>query len=402
MFDNLNDYNNMLQAQQGARFRAGHGPQPAGLAAYKAKQAAAELRELAPYSVKKDDIYSASPWHVYNDGKALCEFFATKKAAVAWIHEQKNRRETISTDAAPAASVPETDATPEQPAAVVETPAEKNRETILHNEQEEKKMSPVYEFLPAALVVNEKSFPAVYTIDENAVNIAATVQENGAEKIVTIRVPDTDKNYSLVYAVASAAASVPETDAAPEQPAAVVETPAADPAPETDAPAVDVNEQPAAADPDENRRETISTDAAPAASVPETDDAPEQPAAVVETPAADPAPETGAPAVDVNEQPAASVLAQRAPVNKPPRSVAPEKPFAGEKICGQGWTIVFDIALQRTRVIVNETIREKAAPIVENAGFYYSKQTDSWHKKLTFKAQRAAVALADNLRRAIA
>ena len=240
MFDNLNDYNNMLQAQQAARFRAGHGPQPAGLAAYKAKQAAAELRELAPYSVKKDDIYSASPWHVYNDGKALCEFFATKKAAVAWIHEQKNRRETISTDAAPAASVPETDATPEQPAAVVETPA------------------------------------------------------------------------------------------------------------------------------------------------------------------ADPAPETDAPAVDVNEQPAASVLAQRVPVNKPPRSVAPEKPFAGEKICGQGWTIVFDIALQRTRVIVNETIREKAAPIVENAGFYYSKQTDSWHKKLTFKAQRAAVALADNLRRAIA
>jgi len=343
MFENLNDYNNMLQAQQAARFRAGHGPQPAGLAAYKAKQAAAELRELAPYSVKKDDIYSASPWHVYNDGKALCEFFATKKAAVAWIHEQKNRRETISTDAAPAASVPETDATPEQPAAVVETPAEKSRETILHNEQEEKKMSPVYEFLPAALVVNEKSFPAVYTIDENAVNIAATVQENGAEKIVIIRVPDTDKNYSLVYAVASAAASVPETDATPEQPAAVVETPAADPAPETDAPAV-----------------------------------------------------------DVNEQPAASALAQRAPVNKPPRSVAPEKPFAGEKICGQGWTIVFDIALQRTRVIVNETIREKAAPIVENAGFYYSKQTDSWHKKLTFKAQRAAVALADNLRRAIA
>ena len=146
MFDNLNDYNNMLQAQQAARFRAGHGPQPAGLAAYKAKQAAAELRELAPYSVKKDDIYSASPWHVYNDGKALCEFFATKKAAVAWIHEQKNRRETISTDAAPAASVPETDAAPEQPAAVVETPAAD----------------------PAPVAVSLAQFAAAHTASDNA------------------------------------------------------------------------------------------------------------------------------------------------------------------------------------------------------------------------------------------
>ena len=222
----------------------GHGKQPAGLASYQAKKAAAELAALAPYSIKKDTCYSSAPWHVYDDGKALCEFFETKKAAVAWIIEQKKRRETISSDAAPAA------------------------------------------------VVDEQ----------------------------------------------------PEQDPAPA--VAVIEQPEQDPAP-------------AAQDTDENRRETISSDA--------------------------------------------SALAERrhAP-EKPPRGAAPEKPFAGDKICGQGWTIVFDIALQRTRVIVQDENREQLRPIIENAGFYYSKNTDSWHKKLTFKAQRAAVALAENLRAAVA
>jgi len=336
----------------------GHGKQPAGLASYQAKKAAAELAALAPYSVKKDTCYSSAPWHVYDDGKALCEFFETKKAAVAWIIEQKKRRETISSDAAPAVAVDEQPEQPAQdPAPAAQDTDENRRETISNNEQEEKRMSPVFEFLPAALVVNGKSFPAVYTIEENAVVIAATVQENGAERVVTINVPDTDKNYMLVYAVADETArAAAVVDEQPEQPA------------QDPAPAVAVDEQPeqpeqdpapAAQDTDENRRETISNDA--------------------------------------------SALAERrhAP-EKPPRGVAPEKPFAGEKICGQGWTIVFDIALQRTRVIVQDENREQLRPIIENAGFYYSKNTDSWHKKLTFKAQRAAVALAENLRAAVA
>ena len=93
------------------------------------------------------------------------------------------------------------------------------------------------------------------------------------------------------------------------------------------------------------------------------------------------------------------------------RIQAPEKPacnpgkpldFIGQVLSGNGWQIVFDANLQRTRVIIEKSAREKAAPLAESAGFYYSSNTDSWHKKLTHKAHRAAVALAEKLRAACA
>lgn len=93
------------------------------------------------------------------------------------------------------------------------------------------------------------------------------------------------------------------------------------------------------------------------------------------------------------------------------RIQAPEKPacgagkpldFIGQVLSGNGWQIVFDTDLQRTRVIIEKSTREKAAPLAESAGFYYSTNTDSWHKKLTHKAHRAAVALAEKLRAACA
>ena len=94
-----------------------------------------------------------------------------------------------------------------------------------------------------------------------------------------------------------------------------------------------------------------------------------------------------------------------------PRRQAPEKPargpgrpldFIGQILSGDGWQIVFDTELQRTRVILSEAVREKAAPLAEQAGFYYSVNTDSWHKKLSHKAHRAAEALAEKLRAACA
>lgn len=85
---------------------------------------------------------------------------------------------------------------------------------------------------------------------------------------------------------------------------------------------------------------------------------------------------------------------------KPPRGPAKPLDFIGEILSGPGWRIVFDTSLQRTRVILAEETREKAAPLAEAAGFYYSATTDSWHKKLTHKAHRAAIALAEKLRAA--
>ena len=122
--------------------------------------------------------------------------------------------------------------------------------------------------------------------------------------------------------------------------------------------------------------------------------------------AAEPAPEPEPAAAAEAPEPAAA--AEPVPEARP-RRTAPEKPargpgkpldFIGQVLSGNGWQIVFDTGLQRTRVIISEAAREKAAPLAEAAGFYYSANTDSWHKKLSHKAHRAAEALAEKLRAA--
>ena len=87
---------------------------------------------------------------------------------------------------------------------------------------------------------------------------------------------------------------------------------------------------------------------------------------------------------------------------KATRGPVPEKTFINEVIAGNGWSIVFDAGCNRTRVIITEPVKAAARPIVEEAGFYYSKNMDSWNKKLTFRARRAALNLADKLRAALA
>lgn len=104
------------------------------------------------------------------------------------------------------------------------------------------------------------------------------------------------------------------------------------------------------------------------------------------------------PAPEPVEAPEAAQPHQAPP--KPARGPGKPLDFLGQVLSGPGWQIVFDTAAQRTRVIIEESAREKAAPLAEAAGFYYSVNTDSWHKKLTHKAHRAAVALAEKLRAA--
>ncbi len=101
-------------------------------------------------------------------------------------------------------------------------------------------------------------------------------------------------------------------------------------------------------------------------------------------------------------QEAAPEAAQAAPDPKATRGPVPEKTFKNEVIAGNGWSIVFDAGCNRTRVIIADPVKAAARPIVEAAGFYYSKALDSWNKKLTFRAHRAAIALADKLRAALA
>ena len=116
---------------------------------------------------------------------------------------------------------------------------------------------------------------------------------------------------------------------------------------------------------------------------------PEQ-AAAVET--VQPEPEQAAAVETIQPKPE-----QAAGSAKQARGTVPEKTFIGQTIQGNGWKIYFDGETARTRVIFEETPTAAARAAIENAGFYYSSVMNSWNKKLTFKAYRAAQALSGTL-----
>ncbi|MBR4577326.1 MAG: DUF3849 domain-containing protein [Clostridia bacterium] len=87
--------------------------------------------------------------------------------------------------------------------------------------------------------------------------------------------------------------------------------------------------------------------------------------------------------------------------SKAARGPVKEKDFAGGALTGNGWSIVFDTGMNRTRVIVADALRETLKPLIESAGFFYSKNQGSWNKKLTHRAHRAALDLADSIRAAL-
>lgn len=100
--------------------------------------------------------------------------------------------------------------------------------------------------------------------------------------------------------------------------------------------------------------------------------------------------ETEPPAAEANDEHSETVPEPKADEQHAP---IPEKAFIGDCITGSGWCILFDRALNRTRVIF-----KNAPPVARDAilaaGFYYSSKTDSYNKKLTHRAHRAAEALA--------
>ena len=128
----------------------------------------------------------------------------------------------------------------------------------------------------------------------------------------------------------------------------------------------------------------------------------EQPAPVADpAPAADERPEIISPADPAPaavEAPAAPA-ADPAPVadGKATRGPVPEKTFVGESITGNGWKILFDGETSRTRIIFESKPTDAARAALDKAGFFFSAALNSWNKKLTFKAYRAAQALAGEL-----
>ena len=90
------------------------------------------------------------------------------------------------------------------------------------------------------------------------------------------------------------------------------------------------------------------------------------------------------------EQPARNPKQARGPV--------PDKAFVGLEIKGKGWKIVFDGSYDRTRVIFKRKPSNAAREALDKHGFFWSPAMQSWNKKLTHKAFRAAQALALELR----
>lgn len=105
------------------------------------------------------------------------------------------------------------------------------------------------------------------------------------------------------------------------------------------------------------------------------------------------------PAEQEPEQPAEQARPEQEQERDPKqaRGPVPEKFFIGlESLKGRGWHIEFSgpEVYNRTRVIFAQHPGKKALEAVKAAGFYWSPSMKSWNRKLSFKAYRAAQALA--------
>ena len=510
--------------------------QPAGLASYQARKAAQEAASLAPYSVEKNSYYSSAPWIVKFDGKAIGEFFPTKKAAIAGIEEQKQKKqkqeqerpETISTEqkeeknvytwpelktmenrfdikktmqddvktletiygnnvgmysARPDETISEyvqavgygracaavaslvnrsawdgridkrnaawavsvagaldeeccehfsiytnrihmghlnqladvlrkftpdetpddhsetTDETPAQDAEQTETPDDHSAQEQPAEKKEEKTMKKV-EFAQDAIIVNGQEYAARYEYGETPrghylPTIRIYTALSGSACVVEL--PDDDSEYDNARAAMEKAQEQPET---PAQDAEQTETPddhsaqAQEEPQEQPAQDAEQEQQPAEQaqelqeQPDETPAPTAREEPQEQAQEPQTETPDDHSETTDETPA------------EQEQEP--QEQEQPAPDPKQARGPVPEKTFIGTSISGHGYSIVFDGGCNRTRVIVTDDVKEKARPIIEKAGFYYSAALDSWNKKLTFRAYRAAQALAAELEKALA
>lgn len=228
-------------------------------------------------------------------------------------------------------------------------------------------------FAPDALTVNGRTFPASYSLARTGdVYVFATVKADAdaAEMPVRLHISATMPMHADAVAAAEAARAASKASKPAEAPAPVQEVaPVVEAAPvqETPAPVQDAPaDKPAPAKKPRKPRKASKPAEAPA---PVQEVAPAQEAA--------PAPVQDAPA----------------PVQDAPAG----KAWIGTAIQGKGWSIAFDAAAGRTRVQVEGTPTDAQRSAIEQAGFYWSAQLNSWNKKLTCKAYRAAQALASTL-----
>ena len=119
---------------------------------------------------------------------------------------------------------------------------------------------------------------------------------------------------------------------------------------------------------------------------------------IVEVPTVEPAEDVQEPAAEFEEIAEVPTVEPAEDVEQAAeKRTIPEKTFIGTAITGRGYAIIFDKATERTRVILSDPTNRKARAAIKEAGFYYSPSAKSWNRKLTFRAYRAANALAAQL-----
>ena len=84
------------------------------------------------------------------------------------------------------------------------------------------------------------------------------------------------------------------------------------------------------------------------------------------------------------------------------KPAAPDPKGAELLAAGRGWRFILDAQQKRTRLIFDAAPTQKALRLIEEARFFWSPNMGSFNKKLTLKARRAALALADELERIVA
>ena len=233
-----------------------------------------------------------------------------------------------------------------------------------------------WKFTPASIALNGHVFEAdKYTVTEKGdVWVLAKVEG------VAVRIHV--GKASPVYHEALEAAVAFEAQPKAVKPAAkAAEQPAAEPAKPVETKAAEPAKQ---AKPATKRNAPAKAAKQPKA---------EQPA---EQPATEPAKPVETKPAKAAKQPKAEKPAEK-PAAEPAKPVATADAWIGTTIEGKGWRIAFDEATQRTRVIFDADPSAKQRAAIDAAGFYWSNTTKSWNKKLTRKAYRAALALAETL-----
>lgn len=244
-----------------------------------------------------------------------------------------------------------------------------------------------WNFAPNSVTVNGQTFPASYSLARGGdvyVFTALRAAADAPETPVRIHISEAMPMHAEAVAAAQAAKDKPS---AQDKPAPVQATPAPvdKPAPVQAAPAPVDKPAPA------------KKASAPAKAKPAAED---KPAPAKRSHKSKGIRRPDVPAQPVQDKPSAPakkpapVQAAPAPVQDKPAAAPTDKPWIGTTITGKGWNIAFDQQAGRTRVLFQAQPTDAQKTAIENAGFYWSAQLNSWNKKLTCKAYRAAQTLA--------